>query len=217
MIRADLHVHTLYSDDCNTPLERIIERCLEVGINCVAITDHNTIAGAVQMKSIAPFQVIVGDEIQTSTGEVIGYFLSEEIPKGLRAEETARAIKEQGGLVGIPHPFDRLRRSTIHRQTLEDLLPYIDIIEVLNSRILLRRHSIMAERFAQDHGLLASAGSDAHRPGNIGMAYVEMPDFNDRDQFLAAIAQGRIKGRRATPWEHIRSTLVKVEKPLRGQ
>lgn len=216
MIRADLHVHTFYSDDCNTPLERIIARCLEVGINCIAITDHNTIAGAVQMKSIAPFEVIVGDEIQTSTGEIIGYFLSEEIPKGLRAEETARAIKEQGGLVGIPHPFDRLRRSTIHRQTLEDLLPYIDIIEVLNSRILLRRHSIMAERFAQAHGLLASAGSDAHRPGDIGMAYVEMPDFNDRDQFLAAIAQGSIMGRRATPWEHLRSTLVNLEMPLKA-
>jgi len=135
LIRADLHVHTIYSGDCNTSLEQTIARCLDVGINCIAITDHNTIAGAVEMKRIAPFPVIVGNEIETSTGEIIGYFLAEEIPKGLPAAETARMIKEQGGLVCIPHPFDRLRRSTIHRQTLEELLPFIDIIEVLNSRL----------------------------------------------------------------------------------
>ncbi len=217
MIRADLHIHTAYSDDSKTPLERIIARCLEVGINCIAITDHNTIAGAVEMKRIAPFQVIVGDEIQTSTGEVIGYFLAEEIPKGLSAEETARLIKEQGGLVCIPHPFDHVRLSTIRHQSLETLLPYIDIIEVFNSRLLLRRHNIKAQRFAQAHGLLASAGSDAHTPGEIGNAYVEIPDFNDKDQFLTALAQGRVFGRRSAPWVHLRSTRVKLERALKGQ
>jgi predicted metal-dependent phosphoesterase TrpH len=215
LIKADLHIHTIYSGDCNTSLERIIARCLEVGINCIAITDHNTIAGALEMKRIAPFQVIVGDEIETSTGEIIGYFLSEEIPRGLPAEETARMIKEQGGLVCIPHPFDRLRRSTIHRQSLEELLPYIDIIEVLNSRLLLNRYSIMAERFAQAHRLPASAGSDAHTPGQIGTAYVEIPEFNGRDQFLTALAQGRVMGRRATPWAHFGSTWVKLGKSLK--
>lgn len=217
MIKADLHIHTIYSGDCNTPLERVIARCLEVGIDCIAITDHNTIAGALEMKRIAPFKVIVGDEILTSAGEIIGYFLAEEIPKGLPAAETARMIKEQGGLVGIPHPFDRLRRSTINRQSLEELLPYVDIIEVINSRLLLRRHSIMAERFALDHGLPASAGSDAHTPGLIGTAYVEMPEFNDRDQFLAALAQGRLIGRRAAPWAHLGSTWVKLQKALKGR
>jgi len=217
LIKADLHIHTIYSGDCNTPLEQVIARCLDVGIDCIAITDHNTIAGALEMKRIAPFQVIVGNEIETSNGEIIGYFLADEIPKGLPAEETARMIKEQGGLVCIPHPFDRLRRSTIRRQSLEDLLPYIDIIEVLNSRLLLRRHSIMAERFAQAHGLPASAGSDAHTSGPIGTAYVEMPEFNDRDQFLTALAQGRVIGRRAAPWAHLGSTWVKLEKALKGR
>ena len=217
MIRADLHVHTIYSGDCNTSLEQTIARCLDVGINCIAITDHNTIAGAVEMKRIAPFPVIVGNEIETSTGEIIGYFLAEEIPKGLPAAETARIIKEQGGLVCIPHPFDRLRRSTIHRQTLEELLPFIDIIEVLNSRLLLQRHVIMAERFAQAHRLLASAGSDAHAPGHIGTAYVEMPQFNDKDQFLTALAEGKIRGRRSNPWAHLGSTWAKLGKALKDR
>lgn len=217
MIRADLHVHTIYSGDCNTSLEQTIARCLDVGINCIAITDHNTIAGAVEMKRIAPFPVIVGNEIETSTGEIIGYFLAEEIPKGLPAAETARMIKEQGGLVCIPHPFDRLRRSTIHRQTLEELLPLIDIIEVLNSRLLLQRHVIMAERFAQAHRLLASAGSDAHAPGHIGTAYVEMPQFNDKDQFLTALAEGKIRGRRSNSWAHLGSTWAKLGKALKDR
>jgi predicted metal-dependent phosphoesterase TrpH len=126
-------------------------------------------------------------------------------------------IKEQGGLVGIPHPFDRLRRSTIHRQTLEELLPFIDIIEVLNSRLLLNRHVIMAERFAQAHGLLVSAGSDAHMPGHIGTAYVEMPPFSDRDQFLTSLAEGKIRGRRSNPWAHLGSTWAKLGKALRDR
>ena len=193
-------MHTVYSEDCSTPLERIIARCLEVGINCIAITDHNTIAGALEMRRIAPFKVIVGAEIQTLTGEIIGYFLSEEIPSGLPAEETARRIKEQGGAVCIPHPFDSLRPSALHCQSLETLLPHIDIIEVFNSRLLLRRHSIMAQRFAQVHGLLSSAGSDAHTIFEIGNAFVEMPDFNDKDQFLTALAEGSIVGRRSGPW-----------------
>ena len=217
MIKADLHIHTIYSGDCKTSLEQTIARCLDVGMDCIAVTDHNTIAGAVELKRIAPFTVIVGDEIETSTGEVIGYFLVEEIPKGLPAAETARIIKEQGGLVCIPHPFDRLRRSTIQRQTLEEILPFIDIIEVLNSRLLLQRHVIMAERFAKDHRLLASAGSDAHMPGHIGTAYVEMPQFSDKDQFLTALAEGKIRGRRSNPWSHVGSTWAKLGKALKDR
>ncbi len=217
MIKADLHIHTVYSPDCNTPLAKIIERCLKIGINCVAITDHNTIAGALDMKRLAPFKVIVGEEIYTSTGEVIGYFLSEEIPKGLTAEETAIRIKKQGGAVCIPHPFDRFRPSALQRQSLEKLLPYIDIIEVFNSRIYLRRYIAMAEHFAQAHGLLSSAGSDAHTSSEVGNAYVEMPDFNDNDQFLAALTQGKIVGRRSSLLFRLQNNWAKLRKVLKVQ
>ncbi|MFQ5988104.1 MAG: PHP-associated domain-containing protein [Dehalococcoidia bacterium] len=215
MLKADLHTHTVYSPDCATSLENVIARCLEIGINCVAVTDHNTIAGALEVKRMAPFTVIVGEEIQTLSGEVIGYFLSEEIPSRLTAEKTARLIKQQGGLVCIPHPFDRLRPSTLRRQHLETLLPYIDIVEVFNSRVPLSRHSASALLFAQNHGLLASAGSDAHTAAEIGSAYVEMPEFNDREEFCLALAEGKVVGKRASPWVHARSMWVSLSNHVR--
>ena len=107
MIKADLHVHTCYSVDCNTPLQRIVDRCLKIGINCLAVADHNTISGALKLKEMAPFKVISAEEIMTSMGELIGLFLTEEVPKGLSPEETIARIKSQGGLVGIPHPYGR--------------------------------------------------------------------------------------------------------------
>ena len=105
-----------------------------MGLNCIAITDHNTIVGALEVQRIAPFKVIVGEEIGSSEGEVTGLFLKEEVPRGLPPVETARRIKSQGGLVSIPHPFDRFRRGVISRRGLDDLLPYVDIVEVFNSR-----------------------------------------------------------------------------------
>ncbi|MDY6916841.1 MAG: PHP domain-containing protein [Chloroflexota bacterium] len=211
-MKADLHVHTGYSPDCVTSLEDIIARCLRNGIDCLAITDHNTIAGAVEMKKLAPFKVIVGEEIDTSSGEIIGYFLHEEIPQGLSAQETIARIKKQGGAVCVPHPFDTFRLSALRREVLESLVTGIDIIEVLNSRLILLRHADMARRFAESHGLLMSAGSDAHTCAEVGNAYVEMPDFNDRNHFLDALAQGRLVGRRSSPWVRFRSNWAKLRK-----
>ena len=118
MLKADLHVHSEYSPDSESSLVDIIEHCTAKGINCIAITDHNEIAGAIELKNIAPFTVIVGEEILSSSGEIIGLFLTEHIPAQLSAEETIRRIKDQGGLVLIPHPFDRyFRPSAIARCT----------------------------------------------------------------------------------------------------
>ena len=168
MIKADLHIHTAYSPDSITSLQQVIARCREAEINCVAVTDHNTILGALKLKEMAEFTVIVGEEIKTRSGEIIGYFLSEEIPARLSAEETVHRIKDQGGLVCIPHPFDRLRRSAIRCETLQTLLPYIDIIEVFNSRVLLSKDNLSARIFAATNELLGSAGSDAHVASEIG-------------------------------------------------
>jgi predicted metal-dependent phosphoesterase TrpH len=212
LIRADLHLHTIYSGDSRSQLEQVIARCSDVGINCIAVTDHNTIAGAVEIRKIAPFKVIVGEEIHTSNGEVIGYFLTQEIPGRLSVAETVRRIREQGGLVAVPHPFDRLRGSAIQRPALEAILPDIDIIEVLNARSILKRYNAMAERFARKHGLVASAGSDAHTLGEIGRAYVEMPDFDGRDSFLKALAQGKIMGQVSPRIVHLKSTLAKIRR-----
>ena len=210
MIRADLHVHTCYSGDSRTTPQQAIARCEAVGINCLAVTDHNKIGGALEMQSIAPFPVIVAEEIHTRNGEVIGFFMQEEIPKGLPVDETVRLIKEQGGLVGVPHPFDNLRQSALQRCSLEEILPQIDIIETFNARVMLGRHNRMAADFAREHGLPASASSDSHTVGEIGSAYVEMPEFGNKEEFLAALGQGKIVGRVSPLWVHVWSSWSRI-------
>jgi predicted metal-dependent phosphoesterase TrpH len=212
VIKADLHIHSVYSGDSKSQLEQIIDRCIAAGINCVAITDHNTIEGAIQMQKIAPFKVIVGEEIHTASGEVIGYYLTQGIPKRLPVKETVLRIKQQGGLIGVPHPFDRLRGSSIHKQALAEILPDIDIIETLNARSILHRSNSKAKRFAIEHGLAVSAGSDAHTVKEIGNAYVEMSDFNTKEEFLLALSEGRVVGHLASRWVHLWSSWAKIMK-----
>ena len=199
MLKADLHIHTEYSTDCNTSLEQVINRCLELGINCVAIADHGTAEGALKMRAIAPFPVIVAEEILTPHGEIMGMFLNETIPSRLSVEQAISRIKAQGGLVCIPHPFDTFRRSALDGKTVEKIVEQIDIVEVFNSRAILLRDSTRAQIFAQKYGLPGSAGSDAHTFGEIGNAYVEMPEFNGRDDFLQALVKGKVFGQRSNP------------------
>ena len=193
-------------------VETLIARCQEKGINCIAVTDHNTIAGALEAKGLAPFKIIVGEEILTTAGEIIGYFLTEEIPKGLSPSETVARIKEQGGLVCIPHPFDPLRHTHLRREALEAILPSIDIMEVYNSYTLLPYFNTKARRFAQKHGLLYSAGSDAHTSNPLGKTYVEMPEFNDAEQFRLSLQQGRIVQQKAYPWDYFLLRAIKLAK-----
>lgn len=220
MIRADLHVHTCYSMDCYTPLEPVIDHCLNTGINCLAISDHNTVAGALKLQEIAPFQVIVAEEIRTPMGELMGLFLTEEVPKGLSPEETIARIRKQGGLVGIPHPFGREPPLSLRgewRNLLSpEILAQVDIIEVFNSRDPLPNSSSRARRLAQDYGLAASAGSDAHTLAEIGRTYVEMPEFSGPGDFLDSLSQGTIFGRKSSPLVHLASTWAKVSKRFRG-
>ena len=211
-MRCDLHIHTMYSPDSKTTPDQIVSRCKKVGIDCIAVTDHNTIAGAIELKRIAPFKVIISSEIHTRDGEVIGYFLSEEIPGKLPALETVRLIKKQGGLVCVPHPFDTLRGSAIERRALDEILHEVDIIETFNARSIRRNHNTMARRFAAQHKLPASAGSDAHTPEEIGKTYVEMPDFDGKKDFLNSLAQGKIVGKSSSPLVHLSSTWAKIRK-----
>jgi len=211
-MRCDLHIHTMYSPDSKTTPEQIISRCRETGIDCIAVTDHNTIAGAVELKRIATFKVIVSSEIHTKDGEIIGYFLSEEIPGKLPAIETVQLIKKQGGLVCVPHPFDTLRGSAISRHALDEILPEVDIIEIFNARSIRRRHNTIARQFAVQHKLPASAGSDAHTPDEIGITYVEMPDFEGKEGFLNSLVQGKIVGKSSSPMVHLSSAWAKIRK-----
>jgi hypothetical protein len=211
LLKADLHIHTEYSSDCNTPLEKIINRCLEIGINCIAISDHGTAEGALKMQGLAPFKVIVAEEILTPHGEIMGMFLKETIPSGLSVEQTISQIRAQGGLVCIPHPFDTFRQSALDAKMIEGIVDQIDAIEVFNSRTILLRDLTKAQAFAQKYSIHGSASSDAHTLGEIGNAYVEMAEFNGRDDFLQALRTGKIVGHRTNPLIHFSSLAQKLK------
>jgi len=214
ILQVDLHTHTCYSPDCLVPPANYVAACLRKGINCVAVTDHNTIQGALKVQSIAPFPVIVGEEVRTTEGEIVGLFLSQEIPKGLTPEETVRRIHEQGGLVAVPHPFDRVRRSVLRPNALRRILPQVDIIEAFNARNTLRKDNRRAAALAHEYGKAMSAGSDAHTPWELGAAYVAMEEFNGPQEFLAALRQGSIVGHRSLPLVHLFSTWAKLKRRL---
>jgi len=216
LIRADLHIHTCYSVDCLTPLDRIVERCLELGIDCVAVADHNTIQGAMELKRFAPFKVIVAEEVRTPAGEIMGLFLSELVPSGLSPQETISRIRSQGGLVGLPHPFGRSLFWNDSKPLSPEILSQIDIIETFNSRTPSSRGAAMAQRLAAEQQKAASAGSDAHTAGEIGRAYVEMPDFDGADDFVGCLAQGTIFGRKSSLSVHLASNWAKMRRWIRG-
>jgi len=213
-MKADLHIHTCYSPDCSSSLESIIDRCRKLGIGCVAVTDHDTIEGALKMRQMAAFPVIIGEEVMSSDGEIIGYFLAEEIPTGLPAEEVIHRIKAQGGLVCLPHPFDGFGRFPLRAAKREALLSDIDIIEVFNARSLSLSYSKMARTLVQRKGILASAGSDAHAPREIGKAYVEMPAFDGPEEFKIALGKGKIYGQKNGVKDHFLTTLGTLTKRM---
>ena len=166
------------------------------------------------MREIAPFKVIIAEEILTPMGEIMGLFLSHQVPSGLSIQEAIAQIKAQGGLVCLPHPFGH-PYGVGGKQSLETLLPEVDIIEVFNSRAVpLNNSNKKARLLAQRYGLLCSAGSDAHTLREIGHAYVEMPEFNGKEEFRLALAQGKIFGRMSCPLVHIPSTLTRFRKNL---
>jgi len=214
VLKADLHTHTHYSHDSITSPERYVRRCLALSINCVAVTEHNNIEGALAVQKLAPFKVIIAEEIKTTHGELTGLFLREPVPPDLSPEETIERIKAQGGLVSLPHPFDRIRREPLRDEARDRILKQLDIIEVYNSRTTFQRDNRRARKIAEAMGLPMGAGSDAHSPWELGTTYIEMPDFDGPDEFLRALRQGRIVGRPANPLVHVISTLAKVRTRL---
>ncbi|MEE8419712.1 MAG: PHP domain-containing protein [Dehalococcoidales bacterium] len=204
-------MHTEYSKDCEMSLETIIERCRGAELECVTISDHGTVEGALKLQAIAPFKVIVAEEILTPDGELMGMFLKETIPSHISIEEAISRIKEQGGLVCLPHPFDPFRGIKLNNSKLTELAGQLDVIEVFNARSPLPGPETRARKFAASHNLPCTAGSDSHTPKEIGRTYVEMPDFNDKDDFLGALRQGSILQHRSSPFVHVATTWTKIK------
>jgi hypothetical protein len=212
-LRIDLHTHTHYSPDGITSPQRFVTACRRKGITCVAVTDHNTIRGALAVKEIAPFRVIVGAEIRSREGEIIGLFLSEEVPPGLSAQETIERIRAQGGAVSLPHPLDRFRGG-VGAEGLARLAPLVDIVEVMNARTTMGRDNEEAARLAEKHGLVGVAVSDAHSPWEIGRAYVEAASFERPQELLEALRRGTLVGRPSTKLVHLISRYAVLRRKL---
>ncbi len=213
MPKIDLHCHTRFSPDSFTRPEELVTRCVATKLDHIAITDHNTIDGAVEVKRLAPFEVIIGEEIKSSGGEIIGLFLEKAIPAGLTPLDTVKQIKQQGGLVSIPHPFDNFRQSVITKDALEEILPYTDIIEAFNSRNTLQRANRKALQLASNHDIAISSVSDSHTLTEIGRSYVEIPEFDcNPSGLIHALRQGLLIRKQITPLIHILTTLTKAQK-----
>jgi hypothetical protein len=194
-IVADLHMHTCHSHDCTTPVEALVDHCVEQGLGAIAITDHNEVAGGLEAQELGrPITIIVGEEVKTAQGEVIGLFLKEKIDRGMSMADTIAVIQDQGGLVYMPHPFDRMH-AIPSPATLLRCLDQVDVFEVYNSRLLFDSFNADALRFASKYNLLQAAGSDAHVLPGIGTALNRMPAFDGPEEFLLSLRHNQIERR----------------------
>ncbi len=189
-LRIAIHLHTNYSFDSNFAPEQVVDAAEREGLDCIAITDHDAIDGARRARDLGRVRVIVGSEISTRDGHLIGLFLEKGIPAGLPALDTAEAIHAQGGVVLAPHPFASLCSGSLLRRT-KDLLGHLDGIEIHNAQNPLGWQDRRAARFADRHNLPGYVGADTHIAGQLAPAWQEMPAFEGADGFRVALRAAR--------------------------
>ena len=222
---ADFHIHTRFSRDSILGEERFIRLALQRGLTHVAVTNHNNVEGALAVRDKArelgvdqELTVILGEEVSTADGEVVGLFLERTIPRGLSADETADAIHQQGGLVSIPHPFDPFRPSHIREEPLLGLLEAgkVDMIEVFNSRVTFQRHNLEAAELAARYGVPGIAASDSHSSFEIAMSFNALPTFDTADELRAALPVNEWQGSRSTALIHLTTRWAVWSNIVRG-
>jgi predicted metal-dependent phosphoesterase TrpH len=207
--RVDFHTHTIYSKDGLTNLQPFLAAARRAGLDRVAITDHNTIRGAQAAAALSPDFVIPGEEIMTSEGELLGYYLCEEIPRGLSPEETIARLRAQNAAISVSHPFDRLRHGAWKRDALARIAPLVDAVEGFNARCLFAADNHLAEAFARGNRIPMTAGSDAHAALELGAAAVLLPPFRDGPSLRAALRAAEPSGHLLPFWVHFLSTYAK--------
>lgn len=209
---ADFHIHTRFSRDSLLKEEALVKLAIERGLTHVAVTNHNNVEGAIAVRDKVAelgltdqLTVILGEEVSTSDGEVVGVFLERTIPRGLSANETADEIHRQGGLVSVPHPFDPFRASHIREGPLRNLaeMGKIDMLEVFNSRVTFQRHNLEAAEFAVRYGIPAIAASDSHSRFEIAMAFNALPPFTTAAELKAGLADNEWHASRSTFLIHL--------------
>jgi predicted metal-dependent phosphoesterase TrpH len=214
MWNVELHCHTFRSKDSLASPQALIEVCRRRGIDRLAVTDHNTIRGAREAAELAPELIIIGEEILTTEGELLGYFMTEEVPPRLSPQETIDRLRSQGAVISVSHPYDYARQGAWREEVLRPLLHQLDALEAFNARTYSTGPNERAAALARAAGLPGLAGSDAHAPFEVGRGLTLLEPFVDAATFRGALATARLVTRRSPPWVHLVSRYAVLRKRL---
>ena len=212
MIKVDFHVHSIASKDSLSKVERLVARAEELGLGRLILTDHNTTAGAVELQNRYPDFVIAGEEILTTKGEILAVFVKEELPKGIEPLEAFKRLRDQGAFISLSHPYAYMRHGWTEAE-MEEYLPWLDAIEIANARNLPEMNR-SADRFAANHGLCGTAGSDAHGVPELGAMGLELPDFRTADELRTAVRSAKVFGKESLPLVRLYSRSAVLLKAL---
>lgn len=205
MICVEFHCHTIYSKDSLMHIENLLDAISRKGIDRIAITDHNTILGALKATEIASEKIIVGEEIMTQAGEFLAFFVREAVPPGLSPEDTISRLHQQGAFICFSHPFDHFRKGHWKIGELERTFPLVDAIEIFNSRCINSADNTAAQLFANQHGLTGMVGSDAHTIMEIGRSTLLLPDFRNSESLQISLKSAIQKVKLSPSWIHLTS------------
>jgi predicted metal-dependent phosphoesterase TrpH len=216
MIKLEFHCHTHASKDSLTNPADLVLAAHRKGIDRVVITDHNSIAGAREAQVIDPGLIIVGEEIMTTKGEILAAFVQEEIPANLSPRETIRRLKEQGAFISVSHPFDELRKGGWAENYLLEIIPFVDAIEVYNSRCMFPRFNRRAELFARKHNIAGTVGSDAHAAFEVGRSLLLLDQFEGPEGLRKVIREAKIRVKWSPWWFHLASRYASSKKKFKS-
>jgi len=201
-LSIDFHVHTSASKDSLTSPEQLILAARHCGLDRVVVTDHNTIAGALAAQARDPELVIIGEEIQTTRGEILAAYVTKEVPPGLSPQETIERLRDQEAFISVSHPFDSLRSGAWKLKDLLEIVPLVDAIEIFNARCMLPAGNPRALKFARQNGIPGTVGSDAHAAFELGSARLVLPRFTTHEELRKVIRAGTVQARLSPFWVH---------------
>lgn len=212
MLRVEFHCHTVFSKDCLVTPGQLVRCGRRKQLDRIIVTDHNSIAGALAARELDPERIIVGEEIMTTGGEVLAAFVQTEIPPGLTPQETIGRLRGQGAFISLAHPFDQARRGSWRLKDLLEIAPLVDAIETFNSRCTHPDQNREALRFALQHGLAVTVGSDAHTCWELGRSTLLLPSFRNADELRNILRQGEPRTRWSPLWIHLASRFAVLRK-----
>ncbi len=209
MLTLELHSHSYASEDCLTRPADIVRTCRRRGIDRLAVTDHNAIGGALEAQALAPDLIIVGEEVMTTQGELLAFFVRECVPAGLPPAEAIARLRAQGAFISVSHPFDRYRHGAWREADLAAILPDVDAIEVFNARCMAAADNDRALAFARAHAKPGTVGSDAHSLRELGRAVLRVPAAASPADLARALPGGQVVARLSSPAIHLTSRFAK--------